>query len=205
MPVPAAEVFTAMFAIMGGLMVTALCILAGVRIVRWLKLPQDLPEGPLFEPPPPPLRKTPDRATAKTTAALQERLRSLYGSGLRAVRIAQELQERGMLVESIAQSVAGDAERHRFGAIAARVEAAGKRAAEAATKAEQAMRQTDVDRAERETKALVNEAESALAEAQAAMKDVAIPEPNRMVFLVLLVAFIATLIYLAMSWFGGRG
>jgi hypothetical protein len=58
-------------AVSAALMVFSLILLGGVRLVRLLGLPQDLPEGPRFEPPPPPLLAVADRAQAQAVRANQ--------------------------------------------------------------------------------------------------------------------------------------
>lgn len=81
-----------MAALVGGLMIFALLLLLGTAIVRWLKLPQDLPEGPRFEPPPPPSVPTGNRAAAAVAAAAQARLRSVYTEAYAVMSAAAECQ-----------------------------------------------------------------------------------------------------------------
>ena len=79
-------------AVIGGVMVGLLAfggmLLLGVAIVRWLKLPQDLPEGARYSPPAPPMVDVQTREAARATAALQDRRRSLFAR-------AQALQGKG--------------------------------------------------------------------------------------------------------------
>jgi hypothetical protein len=93
MPADPLQLFLTMFAMIGGLMIFALLLLAGVAIVRWLKLPQELPEGPRFEPPPPPTVAHGNRAQAAVVAASQATLRMLYDQAHQAARAAFETQE----------------------------------------------------------------------------------------------------------------
>lgn len=81
-----------MSALIGGLMLFAALLLLGTAIVRWLKLPQELPEGPRFEPPPPPTVPRGDRATAALAAATQARLRAVYGEAYAVAQAAAECQ-----------------------------------------------------------------------------------------------------------------
>ncbi len=81
-----------MTALIGGLVVFALLLLTGTVLVRWLALPLDLPEGPRFEPPPPPTITKGDRATAAVAAAAQTRLRTVYEEAHVVVRLAGECQ-----------------------------------------------------------------------------------------------------------------
>lgn len=82
-----------MAALVGGLMIFALLLLLGTAIVRWLKLPQDLPEGPRFEPPPPPSVPTGDRAAAAVAATAQARLRAVYTEAHAVVIAAAQCQD----------------------------------------------------------------------------------------------------------------
>lgn len=91
-PAPEA-LFHAMYALIGGLLLFALLLLLGTRIVRWLKLPQDLPEGPRFEPPAPPTVAKGDRAAAALAAAAQSRLRAVYDQAHAVVLDAVRCQD----------------------------------------------------------------------------------------------------------------
>src|SRR5690349_9369082 len=91
-PAPEA-LFHAMYALIGGLLLFALLLLLGTRIVRWLKLPQDLPEGPRFEPPAPPTVAKGDRAAAAIAAAAQARLRAVYDQAHAVVLAAVRCQD----------------------------------------------------------------------------------------------------------------
>ena len=42
--------------VIAGLMVFSVMLLGGLRLVKWLGLPQDVPEGAHYSPPAPPLR-----------------------------------------------------------------------------------------------------------------------------------------------------
>lgn len=89
-----------MSGVVGGLLLFALLLLFGTVIVRWLQLPQDLPEGPRFEPPPPPSVLLGDRTSAKVTAAAQAGLRTLYADAHAVVRAAAECQDLHQQVRS---------------------------------------------------------------------------------------------------------
>jgi hypothetical protein len=93
MPFDPALVNLVMAALVGGLVLFASLLLFGTRLVRWLKLPQDLPEGPRFEPPPPPAVARGDRARAAQTAAAQARLAALYADAHAVVRAAAACQD----------------------------------------------------------------------------------------------------------------
>ncbi len=79
------------FAIIGGVMaallVFAAMLLSGLRLVRWLGLNQDMPEGAQYSPPAPALRAAGDPAGARVIAGLQARRRALF-TRARAIRIA---------------------------------------------------------------------------------------------------------------------
>jgi hypothetical protein len=82
-----------MFSLVGGLLLFAGLLLSGVWLIRFLKLPTDLPEGPRFEAPPPPLMSRGDRAAAAPIAAEQQRFHALFATAHRAARTAFEIQE----------------------------------------------------------------------------------------------------------------
>jgi len=82
-----------MAALVGGLMIFALLLLLGTAIVRWLKLPQDLPEGPRYEPPSPPSVPTGNRAAAAIAAAAQARLRTVYAQAHAVMMAAAQCQD----------------------------------------------------------------------------------------------------------------
>lgn len=84
--------FLTMTALIGGLVLFAVLLLAGTVLIRWLALPPDLPEGPRFEPPPPPTIAKGDRAAAALAAAAQARLRTVYDEAHVVVRLAGECQ-----------------------------------------------------------------------------------------------------------------
>jgi hypothetical protein len=66
------EIYAVMGAVAAALMVFGGALLAGSRLVRCLRLPQDLPDGPRFSPPPPPVLELPDRVRAAAVRATQE-------------------------------------------------------------------------------------------------------------------------------------
>jgi len=70
----------------GGVVIYALLLLLGVRIVRVLGLTADPPERLRYAPPPPPLRNTGDRVVATAIAARQQRLQSLYDAAFDATQ-----------------------------------------------------------------------------------------------------------------------
>jgi hypothetical protein len=82
-----------MFSLVGGLLLFAGLLLSGVWLIRFLKLPTDLPEGPRFEAPPPPLMPRGDRVAAAPVAAQQQRFHALFATAHRAARTAFEIQE----------------------------------------------------------------------------------------------------------------
>ena len=117
-------------------MIFAVLLLLGVRIIRWLKLPQDLPEGPRFEAPPPPSVATGDRAAAAMVAAIQARLQSLYTEAHAVVRAAAECQDLHQQVSS-AGAIAP------FAAVAPVTERCSATAVTSATAADQALQAFD--------------------------------------------------------------
>lgn len=92
--------FLVMAALIGGLMVFALLLQLGTAIVRWLNLPQDLPEGPRYEPPPPPSVPKGDRVAAGVAAAAQARLASIYAEAYALARAVAECQDLHLQVKA---------------------------------------------------------------------------------------------------------
>ena len=69
MPPLPTDLMAPMGAVIAALVLFAGLLHLGLVIVRRLKLPQDLPEGPHYEPPPPPVSEVLDPASAQSAAA----------------------------------------------------------------------------------------------------------------------------------------
>jgi hypothetical protein len=85
--------FVGMAAVVGALLVFAGLLQFGVLVVRWLKLPQDPPEGAWFSPPAPPIA---DRLTveeARARAVVQAGIRHLAHQAHLAQRAAARCAE----------------------------------------------------------------------------------------------------------------
>ncbi len=132
MPPGPDTVFLAMFALIGGLVIFAGLLLFGSALVRWLKLPQDLPEGPRFEPPPPPAVPRGDRSAAALVAATQARLRTVYEQAHTVIIAAAECQH-------LHQQVASAGAVEPYVAIAVETERCSATAATSATAVEQTL------------------------------------------------------------------
>lgn len=78
--------------VIGGLLLFSAMLLGGLRLVRWLGLPQDVPEGAHYSPPAPPLRAAGNPAEARAIATLQARRRALYARA-RAIRAAADPED----------------------------------------------------------------------------------------------------------------
>ena len=104
MPADPQLVFVAMAVVIGGLMLFVALLFGGLGVVRLLKLPQELPEGPRFEPPPPPARVGGDRVEAKRVAERQARLRQVYAQAHDVVRTSWSCRD----LRSTLVPVAGD-------------------------------------------------------------------------------------------------
>ncbi|HEX3134879.1 MAG TPA: hypothetical protein VHX44_15035 [Planctomycetota bacterium] len=206
MPAGPDTLMLTMFALIGGLLIFAVLLLLGVRIVRWLKLPQDLPEGPRFEAPPPPSVAKGDRAAAAVIAVAQARLQAVYTEAHAVVRAAAECQDLHQQVNS-----AGAVE--PFAAVAPVTERCSATAITSATAAEQALQAFDrrlrADRAavaDAEVEALRKDlaghaltAQEALTEARAAVAPLPDGGNRRLILLVgLLVVMIAWVIAMQM-------
>lgn len=89
MPTFPEELLVSMVGIIMGLLLFAGLLQLGVRVVRLLRLPNELPEGPHFEPPPPPSRAQLDPTEARRIAATQIQLRQRYARAQSAARAAQ--------------------------------------------------------------------------------------------------------------------
>lgn len=128
MPADPQLVFVAMAVVIGGLLLFVALLFAGLGVVRLLKLPQELPEGPRFEPPPPPARSGGDRVEARRVAERQARLRQVYAQAHDAVRAGWSCRE----LRSACVLSAGDERMRQAGEILARTSATARTAAEAA-------------------------------------------------------------------------
>ncbi len=93
MPSDPAQLIYVMAAVVSALAVFSLLILGGVRIVALLRLPQELPEGPRFEPPPPEVIDQPDRVRAASIAQRRGRLREIHANAYAAFRAAGACHE----------------------------------------------------------------------------------------------------------------
>lgn len=134
---PFAELLVPMFGVVGALLLFAGLLHLGRWIVRLLKLPNDLPEGPHFEPPPPPIRDVLDHAEAGRVAAHQARLRALYAKAREAAQASVACAE---LAAQDYVAVQGAPDPGVAKAGLAQLAARAKAAAEAA---EQAVRRDD--------------------------------------------------------------
>ena len=142
-----------MAALIGGLVIFAGLLVFGTAIVRWLKLPQDLPEGPRFEPPPPPSVARGDRGAAALAAAAQARLGAVYAEAHAVVRMAMECQDLHQQVVA-----AGPAE--PFAAVAPVTERSSATAVTSATAVEQSL--AAFDRRLRTERAAVSDGDVAI-------------------------------------------
>lgn len=159
MPPLPTDVLVPMLGVVVGLLIFAGLLLLGMLIVRFLKLPNDLPEGPHFEPPPPAIKDVLSPAEASHIAAQQARLYHLYGRARHAHQAAQ------LCAELAAQSYAAAANAPdpvQAKADLVRLAASAKQAAE---HADHGVRQVEVDDVKIEQ--WVTETQSAASEAQA--------------------------------------
>jgi hypothetical protein len=188
MPDPS-SVYAVMAAVMGGLAVTFIALLTGDFVVRKLKLPRDLPEGPRFEPPPPAGHGV-DRVAATVIAQKQKRLISIHAAAFGVLRISQQAHDLFSHIEPMARSAAPDQKQKLFRA-AVVIERASTQAAESAAAAEQDMRNADPDIAERLVQEHAVRAAALLTEARQAAS--AFPEPadRRRVLILSAIALVA--------------
>jgi hypothetical protein len=89
-----------MAALLAGVGIFSALLLFGVVVVRWLRLPQDLPEGLRFEPPPPPLDTVADRTQAVALAARRRVLGDQLHQAYTVVRHAMACQEALLALEA---------------------------------------------------------------------------------------------------------
>lgn len=184
----------AMFGVIGGVAVFGVLLVSGVALVRRLKLPVDLPDGPRFEPPPPPMRSPAGAVDeARAIAERQARCRAVHDHGLACLRAAQQCHE---LVAGLpARRDAATA------AVAHRIEQAATTASDAAARAERRLADSDVEAAEKAVRADLALAEAALAEAEAAGATLPDTQRRRLMLWVLLglvaIAWLAALLFMA--------
>jgi len=101
MPPLPTDLLVPMVGVVMALLLFAGLLQLGLVIVRALKLPNDLPEGPHFEPPPPAIQDVLSPVEAARIAAHQARLRHVYGRARSASQSAQ------VCAELAAQSYSG--------------------------------------------------------------------------------------------------
>ncbi len=141
MPDDPSIVMLAVMSVIGGTMVFAVLLLFGSWLVRWLALPQDLPEVLRFEPPPPTVRPKGDPLVARVTAERQGRLRAAFARGLEASRCAARCHELQIALDQAAAKSGAEGEPLRAAAATGVRVAATARAAAAA--ADQLAREAD--------------------------------------------------------------
>lgn len=178
MPVPP-EMLAPMGAMVAALVLFAGLLQFGLFVVRRLKLPQDLPEGPHFEPPPPPVRDVLEPAAARAQAAIQARRRLIYACAHSAARAAASCAEASLL-----SLVAGPGTPDPATASTelARLAATAKAAADAA---DQAMSGSDLDTAAADTERHMAEAVSAFIATQAVLAPFPAPANRRLRWLLI--------------------
>jgi len=128
MPAVPFEPFIGMAAVVGALLAFAGLLQAGLFVVRWLKLPQDLPEGAYFSPPAPPIADRLTPAEAQTRALATAALRRLY--------VMAHLAQRAAVACSDALTLAPPDRRPALMALTERAKAAAEAADTATRKAE---------------------------------------------------------------------
>lgn len=182
MPAVPFEPFIGMAAVVGALFAFAGLLQAGLFVVRWLKLPQDLPEGAYFSPPAPPIadRLTPAEAQARAQATVA--LRRLY--------VMAHLAQRAAVTCGEFVAVAPVERRPALTALAERAKAA-------AEAADAAVRTADPTAAER-VRASLREALALRREARAAVADCAGDDGARRRRLVLMLVVLVVLWALSM-------
>lgn len=159
--------YAVMAAVFGGLVITFLSLLFGDAVVRILKLPRDLPDGPRFEPPPPAAHAG-DRAASQAIAEKQRRLQRIYAEAHNVFRMAQQAHDLWSSADAMARAANGD-KRLEYAKVATVLEGVSKQAGDEATAAEQAMRGGSPDQAERAVKEHAVKAAALLAQANQAI------------------------------------
>ncbi len=103
------QLMAVVVAMIGGIAAFSALLLLGGWVVRILRLPQDLPDGPRFEPPPPPVAALAERTAARLRAERQAEVHALYARIQELVRTAHEcqllshqLQDEGVAAEVMA-------------------------------------------------------------------------------------------------------
>lgn len=190
MPPLPAELLAPMVAVLAALALFGTLLQVGLVIVRRLKLPQDLPEGPHFEPPPPPVSAVLEPTAARARAAVQARRRAIHARAHAAARAAAACAE-AALIPLAATPGAPDPDAAR--AELTRHAAMAKAAAEAA---ERAMRGADLDAADAETQRHAAEAATAYAAAEAVLRPFPEPDNRRLRWLLILLGVMVVWVFL---------
>lgn len=121
------EPFIGLAAVVGALFAFAGLLQAGLYVVKWLKLPQDLPEGAYFSPPAPPI------ADSLTPAQAQARAQGT--AALRRLHVMAHLAQRAAVFCSEAVAIAPAERRPVLVALAEQAKTAAE-GADAARKAD---------------------------------------------------------------------
>ena len=189
MPPLPSELMAPMGAVVAALVLFAGLLHLGLSIVRRLKLPQDLPEGPHYEPPPPPVSEALTPAAARAVAAVQAQRRAMYARAHGAARAAADCAEASLIpliaTPGAPAPAAAQADLLRHAAEA-------KAAAEAA---EAAMRGSDLAQAAADTERHAAVADAALVACAAVLAP--FPEPgNRRMWIMLVALGVVVVIWL---------
>lgn len=107
---PALQAYAAAAAVIVAMLIFAGLTLFGVRIVRWLSLPNELPDELRYAPPPPPPRAATPGGEAREIAARQGKLAALHGSARETARCYEAVAELQMAVSgTVAEPVVASA------------------------------------------------------------------------------------------------
>jgi len=170
------SLYAAIGAVFLSLLIFAPLVVLGAMLVRALKLTQDMPTELHYAPPAPPIHGPVDKAQTMVIATRQARLATIHARARQCVEIVGALAEYQTLIS------VEPAQGQLRGLI--------ERAAQAATAADAARSQLDIDQADSETTRCLAEATAAWDESQA-LRAAVPPQRGNAVLIVVLATILA--------------
>ncbi|MFW5750297.1 MAG: hypothetical protein ACOCZK_01485 [Planctomycetota bacterium] len=187
-----------LIAIICALFTFGMLVIAGGYIVRRLRLPRDLPEGPRFEPTPPPPQDPGSSRAARERAALSEQRAAACTAARQALHFASSLSAEAHALEQLDDAVLRQAGSDDPAALRRTATGLAEQAAAEAEHAESQMRGADVAAAAETCAASRQRAAGLHAELERHLAPLTVADGRRTRILLLFVLLIALLICLAL-------
>ncbi len=189
---------TVLIAIICALFTFGVLVIAGGAIVRLLRLPRDLPEGPRFEPPPPAPQDPGANEAARERAAESAQRRAACTAARQTLHFASSLSAEAHALEQLDEAVLRQAGAEDPAALRRTATQLAEQAAAEAERAETEMRCADATAAVAACTAARERAAALHAELEGHLAPVTLADNRRSRILLLFVLLIALLICLAL-------